>query len=298
MNIVYVVKNEDKLIKVAQLFSQIYPDLAFVKIPAWDCLPYDNVSPSARITGERINSFIKIGINNKPIQLILITINALLQKNVPFKDFPKSVWDIKESSKIILSDFSKNIIDSGYRRSGTVMDIGEFAIRGGIVDIFSPNYSYPLRIDFFGDEVENIKFFDPLTQISIKPINNIKILPISEVLLNKENIDLFKMNYRKLFGINASQDELFQLISQNERPVGLEHWAALFNKNLESLFQILDARYSFILDPSFDEFVKMRLDDIEDYYTSRNITFKEAKNNKNIENCYKPVASESTYLNK
>ena len=297
MNIVYVVKNEDKLIKISQLVSEIYPNLDYIKIPAWDCLPYDNVSPSARITGERINSFIKIG-NNKPIQLIIITINALLQKNVPFKDFPKSVWDIKESSKIILSDFSKNIIDSGYRRSGTVMDIGEFAIRGGIVDVFSPNYSYPLRIDFFGDEVESIKFFDPLTQISIKSTNNIKILPISEVLLNEININLFKMNYRKLFGINASQDELFQLISQGERPVGLEHWAALFNKNLESLFEILDTSYSFILDSSFDEFVKMRLDDIADYYTSRDLTFKEAKKNKNIENCYKPVISESTYINK
>ena len=71
MNIVYVVKNEDKLIKISQLVSEIYPNLDYIKIPAWDCLPYDNVSPSARITGERINSFIKIG-NNKPIQLIII----------------------------------------------------------------------------------------------------------------------------------------------------------------------------------------------------------------------------------
>ena len=297
MNIVYVVKSEDKLEKVSQLFSEIYPSLTLVKIPGWDCLPYDNVSPSARITGERIDSFIKIS-NNKSIQLIIITINALLQKNVPFNDFPKSVWEIKESTKIILSDFSKSIIDSGYRRSGNVMDIGEFAIRGGIVDIFSPNYENPLRIDLFGDEVESIKLFDALTQISIKPIDNIKILPISEVLLNEKNINLFKINYRKLFGINASQDEFFQLISQGDRPIGLEHWAALFNKNLKSLFDILDEKYSFVLDASFDEFIKMRLDDIHDYYTSRDITFKEAKKNKNIENCYKPVISDSTYLNK
>jgi transcription-repair coupling factor (superfamily II helicase) len=81
MNIVYVVKNEDKLIKISQLVSEIYPNLDYIKIPAWDCLPYDNVSPSARITGERINSFIKIG-NNKPIQLIIITV-CLTYRNLP-----------------------------------------------------------------------------------------------------------------------------------------------------------------------------------------------------------------------
>ena len=297
MNIVYVIKNEDKLIKISQLFSDIYPNINYIKIPAWDCLPYDTASPSARVTGERINSFIRLGSDVKPIQLILITINALLQKNVPFKDFPKSVWQIKEYSKIILFDFTKNIINSGYRRSGTVMDIGEFAIRGGIVDIFTPNYSFPLRIDLFGDEVESIKFFDPLTQISIKPINDVKILPISEILLNEENINLFKINYRNLFGINSLQDELVQLISQGERPIGLEHWATLFHKKLETLFEILDERYSFILDSSFDEYSKMRFDDISDYYKSRDITYQEAKINKNIANCYKPVPVDSIYLN-
>ena len=111
MNIVYVVKSEDKLEKSFLNYSLKYIQvLTLVKIPGWDCLPYDNVSPSARITGERIDSFIKIS-NNKSIQLIIITINALLQKNVPFNDFPKSVWEIKESTKIILSDFSKSIID-------------------------------------------------------------------------------------------------------------------------------------------------------------------------------------------
>ena len=70
------------------------------------------------------------------------------------------------------------------------MDIGEFAIRGGIVDIFTPNYSSPIRIDFFDEEVESIKFFDPLTQISIKPIEGVRILPISEILLNEKNINL------------------------------------------------------------------------------------------------------------
>ena len=88
MNIVYVVKSEDKLEKVSQLFSEIYPSLTLVKIPGWDCLPYDNVSPSARITGERIDSFIKIS-NNKSIQLIIITINALLQKMYHLMTFQK-----------------------------------------------------------------------------------------------------------------------------------------------------------------------------------------------------------------
>ena len=296
MNIVYVIKNEDKLMNVSQLFSEIYPNIKHIKIPAWDCLPYDNVSPSARVTGERINSFVTLSNDSKSIQLILITINALIQKNVPFKDFPKSVWEIKVSSKIILSNFTKNIINSGYRRSGSVMDIGEFAIRGGIVDIFSPNYSSPIRIDFFDEEVESIKFFDPLTQISIESIEDVRILPISEILLNEKNINLFKVNYRNLFGINSTKDEIFQLISQDERPLGLEHWAGMFHNKLETIFEILDDKYSFVLDPSFNEFIKMRFEDIRDYYKSRELTYQEAKINKNTENCYKPVPADSIYL--
>jgi len=259
-------------------------------------LPYDSVSPSTRVSGERINSFLKILNKKRPIKLILITVNALLQKNIPIKNYPNNAYTISVGKELNLSLFVQNCIDAGYRRSGNVMDIGEIAVRGGIVDIYSPNYKAPLRIDFFGDEVEELKFFDPLTQLSKESVNNVMILPTSEVLLNNHNINTFKKNYRKLFGSNSSQDELFQSISNGVRYSGLEHWASLFYPKLESIFEILDNSFSYIFDSSFDNYCNMRFDDISDYFTTRNIAYKESIKSKNIVNCYKPLESQDLYL--
>ena len=297
ISIVYVVKNEDKLYKISKLFEQLYPDINYVNIPAWDCLPYDSLSPSTRVSGERINSFLKIIDKNNPVRLVIITVNALIQKNIPLKYFPNNIRKLTIGAEINLSSFVKNAIDTGYRRTGNVMDIGEITVRGGIVDIYSPNYTDPIRIDFFGDEIEELKFFDPLTQLTKVSINNVTVLPISEILLNTDNIDLFKYNYRKTFGSNASQDEFFQSISEGIHYPGLEHWASLFYPKLESIFDILDDNFSYIFDNSFDDYCEMRFDDIKDYFNTRDIAFKEAIKNKNVTDCYKPVCSSELYLN-
>jgi transcription-repair coupling factor (superfamily II helicase) len=239
---------------------------------------------------------LKIINNQEPVQLILITINALIQKNIPFKDIPHSVWSLNNGSNIDLSIFIENLVHAGYRRSGNVLEIGEIAVRGGIVDIFSPNYVNPIRIDFFGNEIEEIKFFNPLTQLSLSIINKINILPISEVSLNTNNINLFKSNYRKIFGSNTTRDELYESVSSGIRYPGLEHWASLFYPKLESIFEILDNKYSFILDASYNEYSNMRFDDINDYYNSRKIIYNESKKDKNITDTYKPLKTDELYL--
>jgi len=280
------------------LLDELYPNINYVNIPAWDCLPYDSLSPSTRISGERINSFLKIMDTENPVRLIATTVNALIQKNIPLKYYPNNISELTIGTEINLSFFVKNLIDAGYRRSGNVMDIGEIAVRGGIVDIYSPNYIDPIRIDFFGDEIEELKFFNPLNQLTIDSIDKVTILPISEILLNDENINLFKNNYRKIFGSNASQDELFQSISEGVRYPGLEHWASLFYPKLESIFDILGNNFSYILDSSFDDYSEMRFDDIRDYFNTREISYKEAIKNKNIIDCYKPINVDELYINK
>ena len=260
-------------------------------------MPYDSVSPSTRVSGERINSFLKIIDKNNPVRLVIITVNALIQKNIPLKYFPNNIRELTVGAEINLSTFVKNAIDTGYRRTGNVIDIGEIAVRGGIVDIYSPNYMDPIRIDFFGDEVEELKFFDPSTQLTKVSINNVTVLPISEILLNTDNINLFKYNYRKIFGSSASQDEFFQSISEGIHYPGLEHWASLFYKKLESIFDILGDDFSYVFDNSFDDYSEMRFEDIKDYFNTRDIAYKEAIKNKNVIDCYKPIYSDELYLN-
>ena len=103
ISIVYVVKNEDKLYKTTQLIDELYSDINYVTIPAWDCLPYDNLSPGTRVTGERINSFLKILDKNNPVRLVLITVSALIQKNIPLENYPKSVKKITIGGELNLS---------------------------------------------------------------------------------------------------------------------------------------------------------------------------------------------------
>ena len=293
---VYVVKDEKKLRNVSLLFSEMYPDLSFINIPAWDCLPYDNASPSNGIIGERIKSFIKLSdINNNP-RLILVTINALIQKNIPINYFSKYKLNIKLKDNLNINTFLKKINILGYKRTSSVMKIGEYALRGGIIDIFPPNYDYPLRIDLFSEEVESIKFFDVLTQISNKKIKNINIIPTSEIIMDDVNIDNFKSKYKKLFGIKSIEDEIFQLVREKQKVNGIEHWISLFYEKLFTLFEILDKKYIFLLDHGFEEISKSRIDDIKDYFDTRNINYNEAKKNKNTINCYKPINSSDLYL--
>ncbi len=296
VSIVYVIKNEDKLYKISQLIKDLYPKINYVIIPAWDCLPYDGLSPSTRISGERINSFLKIIDKSKPVRLVLITVNALIQKNIPLQELPNNTQKLKIDDQVDFSSFVKKLIEAGYRRTANVMDIGEIAVRGGIVDIYSPNYSSPIRIDFFGNEIEEIKFFDPLSQLSKDKIEKIIILPICEVLLNNVSINLFKNNYRKDFGSNSSKDKLFRSISEGIRYPGLEHWANLFYPKLETIFDILGDKYSYIFDSLFDDYSKMRFDDINDYFKTRDITYKAAIKNKNIVDCFKPVNFKEMFI--
>ena len=97
-----LVKNEDKLYKISQLIDELYSDINYVTIPAWDCLPYDNLSPGTRVTGERINSFLKILDKKNPVRLVLITVSALIQKNIPLENYPKSVKKITIGSELNL----------------------------------------------------------------------------------------------------------------------------------------------------------------------------------------------------
>ena len=103
----------------------------------------------------------------------------------------KTNFYFKTGSTIDYKKFQANLVNTGYKKSETVMNIGEFAIRGSIIDIFTSNYNYPIRIDLFDDSIEQIKFFNPITQRSIKKVYQVLILPISEIIFSKDNIDKF-----------------------------------------------------------------------------------------------------------
>jgi transcription-repair coupling factor (superfamily II helicase) len=172
------------------------------------------------------------------------------------------------------------------------MEPGEYAVRGGILDLFPPGRSTPVRLDFFGDTLEHIKAFDPDTQRTSKIVQRVSLLPISEVAFGDAAEKLFRRRYVEAFGPVKTDDPLYEAVSAGQRYPGMEHWLPLFHERLETLLDYLpDAPVSF--DHLADEAVAQRLDLIRDHYQARTEgletqTFGAAP--------YKPVPPEAMFL--
>ena len=128
---------------------------------------------------------------------------------------------------------------NGYQRTDAVHDAGEYAVRGSIVDLFPAGEELAVRLDFFGDEIETMRRFDPADQRSTGKADTFTLMPASEALLDEETIKRFRSRYREQFGANATGDPLYQAISDGRRLAGMEHWLPLFEEKLATLFDHL-----------------------------------------------------------
>jgi transcription-repair coupling factor (superfamily II helicase) len=157
----------------------------------------------------------------------------------------------------------------GYSRTDTVVDAGEYAVRGSIFDIFPSGLDHGLRLDFFGDELETLRLFDPNTQRSVQPVETHLLLPASEALLDEDSIKRFRGRYRELFGANATGDPLYQAVSEGRRLAGMEHWLPLFEDRLVTLFDHLADDDLVLIDGAAAKAAETRLADIADYHQAR-----------------------------
>ena len=158
---------------------------------------------------------------------------------------------------------------NGYVRTDTVHDAGEYAVRGGIVDLFPSGEEQALRLDFFGDEIETVRTFDPQDQRTTGRLDGFTLLPASEALLDEESVKRFRARYRETFGATATGDPLYQAISEGRRLAGMEHWLSLFEDKLATLFDHLRDGDVVIRDSGVTAAVEGRLEAIADYYENR-----------------------------
>lgn len=245
------------------------PDITVYEFPALDTVPYDRSSPNTEITAERIKTLSALSSDTLPDKVILLTtVNASMGKVPPVSYFKDTVWHIKEGEKLDLDKFKKFLTLYGYSRVEQVMQKGEYAIRGGIIDIFPSGSDTALRLDMFGDEIDKIRTFDVVSQISSGTIGQFTFLPASEVSLNPDTISLFRTKYRNLFGSMIAGDELYESVSQGRRFMGLEHWLSLFYPSLDTLFDYIKG---FTLTRSFQaaSAVISRQEQIADFYHAR-----------------------------
>ena len=245
-------------------------ELEVLEFPAWDCLPYDRVSPTSAILAERLNTLFKllnVKADNKP-RIILTSISAAMQRVPPATLFDDACLNLNLGDTIDEKNLISFLISNGYVRSDQVMEAGEFAVRGGLIDIYPPSGTKPIRLDFFGDELDTMRYFDPLTQRSGDKIKHIQLLPVNEFLLNQQTIEDFRSGYRLAFGSVMGDDPLYAAISEGRVHQGMEHWLPLFHDSMSDIFSYAPNAI-ITADAHMEKVRSERRNTIADYYQAR-----------------------------
>ncbi|MFQ5618472.1 MAG: transcription-repair coupling factor [Rhodospirillales bacterium] len=269
--LVFVARDDVRLARMAEALAFFAPGTERLEFPAWDCLPYDRVSPNGEIVSRRIDTLTRLleaAGDEAAGRVVLTTVSALLQRVPPRAVFAGATLHAARGRPLDPEALVAFLAGSGYVRSATVMEPGEYAVRGGIVDVFPPGRDEPVRLDFFGDELEGIRAFDPVTQRTTGTLRETALKPVSEMLLDEAAIARFRSGYRVLFGAPARDDPLYEAVSAGRRHMGMEHWLPLFHERLETLLDYVPG-WALILDHQAEAARDARLDLIAEYYAAR-----------------------------
>ena len=287
---VFIAPDDTAMRGIVDAAAFFAPELEVIEFPAWDSLPYDRASPALSISAKRLAALFRLQTGKAKAQLVVTTANAVLQRVLsPFR-IRESVREFKPGFEIGRESLSLLLQKQGYSRTDTVIDKGEYAVRGSIVDIFPSGMDEALRLDFFGDELESLRTFDPNTQMSTGRLESHLLLPASEALLDEESIKRFRSRYREMFGANATQDPLYEAVSEGRRLAGMEHWLPLFEEKLTTLFDHLGRNDLVVIDQASLAAAEERVKDVADYYDQRTAITGQAKGN------YRPLKPDALYL--
>ncbi len=292
--VLHIARDDARMARLAEALAFFASDIELLKIPAWDCLPYDRVSPSRQTQSLRAANLAHQIDRQPPAsgRIVLTTVSAALQRVPPPEFFAGSGFSIAVGNPIEPERLLRYLEDNGFNRTGTVREPAEYAVRGGIIDIFPPELADPVRLDLFGEEVETIRRFDPATQRTISSTQSLELRPVGEVLLDEQACSRFRSGYRALFGAAGAKDPIYEAVSAGRAFSGMEHWLPLFHERMVSLFDYLpDCAVTF--DHQVDEAVVARLETIADYYAAR---VELAKIEDDGGPAYRPIPPEQMFL--
>ena len=293
VSVVFVARDGRRMQRMSEILEQLLPGHPILPLPAWDCLPYDRVSPNGVTIAARMTTLSALASGAAPGAIVLTTVNALVQK-LPPRDVVAGMSFAAAAGQVVDSDRLVGwATDNGYLRVPTVRETGEYAVRGGLIDLFPAGTEAPLRFDFFGRQLETIRTFDPDTQRTTGNRRQIALAPMSEILLNEETIRRFRARYTAMFGGNTVDDPLYAAVSAGQRFPGVEHWLSFFFDRLDPLAAYAgDAAHVF--DDQAEQAFADRLAQIADYYQAR----EQARHEKQSATAaapYKPVPPEQLY---
>ncbi len=293
--LLHVCRDAGRMARMADALAFFHGDLEVLTLPAWDCLPYDRVSPNAEITSRRIDTLTRLADDKGAARrIVLTTVNALVQRVPPRKLFEGRSLALGVGGRIPRDRLISHLQTNGYQRTETVREAGEFAVRGGILDVFPAGSPGPVRLDFFGDTVESIRRFDALSQRSTGTLPQISLKPVSEVLLDPQVIHRFRTRYREQFGTVADNDPLYGAVSAGHRHAGMEHWLPFYYETLETIFDYLPGA-AVSLDHEAEEVRADRLESIADFYAARRSLLR-SKEKESTAPIYRPVPPAQLFL--
>jgi transcription-repair coupling factor (superfamily II helicase) len=268
--VVHVCRDDARMARMAEAIGFFAPEVEVLRFPAWDCLPYDRVSPNPEIVAERVATLTRLLEAPSRPRILLTTVNALAQKVPPPATFQDATMTLRKGGRVQPEALTAFLESNGYHRTGTVMEHGEYAVRGGIIDLYPAGESDPVRLDLFGDEIEDMRRFDTATQRSGKVVPELRLRPVGEVFLDEDSRARFRSAYRELFGAAAAEDPLYVSVSAGRKHPGMEHWAGLFHEHMATLIDYVPGA-SVSLDHQAEDVATARFEMVADHYEARRV---------------------------
>ena len=290
--VVHVARDDKRMEAMRAALAFFAPEMPVITFPGWDCLPYDRVSPNPEVSATRMATLAGLAHGMPGRFILLTTLNAATQRVPKRALLREAAFTARVGHRIDEDGLRNFLVRMGFSQSPTVMEPGDYAIRGGIIDIYPPGQAGPVRLDLFGDVLDGARRFDPATQRTTEKLDIVELAPVSEVILDEEAITRFRQNYRIEFGAAGTDDPLYEAVSAGRKHAGMEHWLGLFHDTLETLFDYLpDATIT--LDEQTQAMRLARWEAIADQYETRKIAMDQKGR---IDTVYKPAPPGLLYL--
>lgn len=241
-----------------------YPILHF---PDWETLPYDLFSPYQDITSERLSTLVELG--RRKSGIVVVPVNTAMNRLLPREYLLSHSLTLNQGESLDIDEFRARMHVNGYRFVSQVVEHGDIAIRGSLLDIFPMGTTQPYRIDLFDSDIDSIRIFDPETQRSLEKVDAIRVLPASEIALGDESIARFRKKWRAQFEGNPNSSQIYRDVSDGIAPAGIEYYLPLFYEETYSIFDYLNPESVVVIDDGALESAEQYWVDVEDRYEQR-----------------------------
>ncbi|MEI5638621.1 MULTISPECIES: transcription-repair coupling factor [unclassified Pseudoalteromonas] len=267
--VVLVTPDTPSALRLEQELGFLLPDIPVMLFPDWETLPYDHFSPHQDIISQRLASLNTL--KHEKQSVLIVPVATLMLRTAPPSFIHGMSLQVSKGQTIDAQALRDKLTEAGYRHVQQVMEHGEFAVRGSILDLYPMGSPLPFRLDFFDDELDSIRHFDIETQRSSDEVDAIDLLPAHEFPTNAEDIERFRIGYREAFGASSEKDSVYMQVSNGNWPAGIEYYLPLFFEQLSTIYDYLPSDAVMMPLGDIEEAAKQFWQDVEKRYESRKV---------------------------